>query len=61
MVALVAVAATKLARHSLNLLAMAASITLLVWLLIGRPSDHDHEREAHNGGSRANVTSRVIP
>jgi hypothetical protein len=60
-VLVMAFAATKLARHSLTLLAMAASITVLVWLLIGRPSDHALDREAHNGGSHASPTSRVIP
>jgi len=61
MVLVMAMAATKLARHSLTLLAMAASITALVWFLMSRPSDHALDREAHNGGSRANLTSRVIP
>jgi hypothetical protein len=60
-VLVMAFTATKLARHSFTLLAMAVSITILVWLLIGRPSDHSRDREAHNGGSRAGPTSRVIP
>jgi len=59
-VLVMAIAATKLARHSLTLLAMAASITVLVWILISRPSDHAVDREAHNG-SHTNLTSRVIP
>lgn len=61
LVLVMAFTATKLARHSFTLLAAAASITMLVWLLIGRPSDHPHDREAQNGGSRASLTSRVIP
>jgi len=43
------------------LLAVAASITILVWLLMARPSDPPHDREARNGGSHASPTSRVIP
>jgi len=55
------IAATKLVRHSLTLFAVAAMITVLGWLLIGRPSDHAVDREAHNGGPRASLTSRAIP
>jgi hypothetical protein len=61
LVLVMAIAATKLLRHSLTLLAVAAAIIALTWLLIGRPSDHAFDREAHNGGSRASPTSRVIP
>ena len=46
---------------ALCVIAVAVSITILVWLLIGRPSDHPRDREAQNGGSRAGLTSRVIP
>jgi len=53
--------ATKLARHSFTLLAVAFSISILVWLLTGRPSDNPRDREAHNNGSRSNFTSRVVP
>jgi len=55
------IAATKIARHSLTLIAMAAAIAVLVWLLIGRPSDRALDREAHNGDPRASLTSRAIP
>jgi len=57
-VLVMAIAASRLARHSITLIAMAASIAVLIWLLIGRPSDHALDREAHNSGSRANPTSR---
>ncbi len=60
-VLVMAIAATKLARHSLTLLALAASIAVLAWFLIGRSSDRAFDREAHNDGSRANLPSRVIP
>jgi hypothetical protein len=61
LVLVMAIAVTKLARHSLTLLAVAAAIAVLAWLLIGGPSDHAFDREAHNGGSRASPTSRVVP
>jgi hypothetical protein len=57
LVLVMAIAATRLVRHSLGLIAVAASITVLVWLLVGHPSDHALDREAHNGGSRASATS----
>lgn len=60
-VLVMAMAATKFARHSLTLLAMAASITALVWVLMSRPSDHAVDREARNGGTQTSLTSRVIP
>jgi hypothetical protein len=56
-VLVMAIAATRLVRHSLSLIAVAASITVLAWLLIGRPSDNALDREAHNGGSRGSATS----
>jgi len=59
-VLVMAMAATKLARHSLTLLAMAASISALVWFLMNSP-DRALDREAHNGGSHATPASRVIP
>jgi hypothetical protein len=61
LVLVMAVAVTKLARHSLTLFAVAAAIAVLAWLLIGHPSHHAFDLEAHNGGSRASPTSRVIP
>jgi hypothetical protein len=61
LVLVMAIAVTKLARHALTLFAVTAAITVLAWLLIGRPSDHAFDREAHNGGSRASPTLRVIP
>jgi hypothetical protein len=60
-VLVMAIAATKLVRHSLTLLAAATSITILAWLLIGHSSDQGLDHEANNGGSRASPTSRVIP
>jgi hypothetical protein len=60
-VLVMAMAATKLARHSLTLLAMAASISALVWFLMNSPPDRALDREAHNGGSHATPASRVIP
>jgi hypothetical protein len=53
--------ATKLARHSFTMLAAAAAIIVLSWILVGRPSNHALDREAHNGSSRAGLTSRLIP
>jgi len=55
LVLVMAIAASKLARHSFTILAALATITALVWLLAGRAPDPPP------GGSRASLTSRATP
>ena len=53
LVLVMAIAASKLVRHSLAVFAAIATIVALVWML----ADHAPER----GGARANLTSRSTP
>ena len=55
LVLVMAIAASKLARHSLTMLAGVASIAALVWFLVGHPADP----EPHGSSSQANLTRAV--
>jgi hypothetical protein len=50
-----AIAASKLVRHSLRVLAAMATIVALVWFLAG------HAPDPPPGGPRASLTSRTTP
>jgi hypothetical protein len=55
LILVMAIAASKLVRHSLTVLAAIATIGALFWVLIGHPPD------APSRGSRESFTSRATP
>jgi hypothetical protein len=54
----IVIAGSKLARHSLTVLAAMASILALVWLLAA--PDRPRDPEQRGSGSHASLTSRTV-